>query len=84
MGSNLWRRLRKIKEREFLKPNQENCHFIATIQKGGSYLVKLAEAGYFIIQGEFGVFGIYVQNFYVIRFSHDYIRSFGLTAALSF
>ena len=61
-----------------------SMYYNATARSGDIYSTKLDETDYSNIQGGFGVFGIYVRNFYVIRFSKDYIRSYGFEPALSF
>jgi hypothetical protein len=60
-----------------------SIYYNATARSSDLFSVKLDETDYSNIQGGFGIFGIYIRNFCVIRFSKDYIRSYGFTPALS-
>lgn len=57
-------------------------YYNSTARGRDLYSVKLDETDYSNIQGGYGVFGIYNKSNYVLRFTHDYIRSFGYKPGL--
>jgi len=58
-------------------------YYNSTARGRDSYSVKLDETDYSNIQGGYGVFGVYNKSYWVIRFKHDYIRSFGYIPGLT-
>ncbi|MBI9072416.1 MAG: DUF4249 family protein [Melioribacteraceae bacterium] len=53
----------------------------AELEEGFSITVN--EANYTNIEGGIGIFGSYIKQYRAIKFSHDYIRSFGYTPGLT-
>lgn len=58
-------------------------YYFATARSRDIYSIKLDETDYTNINGGFGVFGVYMRTFWVLRFTHDYIKSFGYTPGLT-
>ncbi|MFZ6031764.1 MAG: DUF4249 family protein [Melioribacter sp.] len=59
-----------------------SVYYNTTAKANNTFSVKLDETDYSNITGGFGVFGAYNRNYYVLRFTHDYIRSFGYIPGL--
>lgn len=58
-------------------------YYFATARSRDIYSVKLDETDYSNIKGGFGVFGVYMRTYWVLRFTHQYINSFGYTPGLT-
>ncbi|MCX7875728.1 MAG: DUF4249 domain-containing protein [Melioribacteraceae bacterium] len=58
-------------------------YYFATARSRDIYSVKLDETDYTNIKGGYGVFGVYMRTYWVLRFTHDYIKSFGYTPGLT-
>lgn len=59
-----------------------STYYNTTANANNAYSIKLDETDYSNISGGYGVFGVYNRNYYVLRFAHDYIRSFGYIPGL--
>ncbi|MGK9477129.1 DUF4249 family protein [Melioribacter sp. OK-6-Me] len=59
-----------------------SIYYNTTANADNAFSVKLDEKDYSNIKGGYGVFGAYNRNYYVLRFTHDYIRSFGYIPGL--
>jgi len=69
---------------EVISLNEElSFYYNATARSRDLYSVVLDESDFSSIGGGYGIFGIYMKSRYVIRFTHEYIRSFGYTPGLS-
>lgn len=60
-----------------------STYYNSTARSRDAYSVKLDETDYSNVTGGYGVFGVYNRNYYVIRFTHAYIRSFGYFPGLT-
>lgn len=58
-------------------------YYFATARSRDIYSIKLDETDYSNINGGYGVFGVYMRTYWVLRFTHQYINSFGYTPGLS-
>ncbi len=58
-------------------------YYFATARNRDIYSIKLDETDYTNINGGYGVFGVYMKTFWVLRFTHQYINSFGYTPGLT-
>jgi hypothetical protein len=69
---------------EIISLNDElSKYYNSTNRSLDSYSVKLNETDYSNIINGYGIFGVYVRKYTVIRFTHAYIESFGYTPGLS-
>lgn len=59
-----------------------SAYYNATARGGDLYSVKLDETDYSNIDGGYGIFGIYIKNYYVLPMSPEYIQSFGYLPGL--
>ncbi|MCX6173462.1 MAG: DUF4249 family protein [Ignavibacteriales bacterium] len=60
-----------------------SLYYNSTARSGDVYSIKLDETDYSNINGGFGIFGIYMKSQWAIRFSNDFIKSFGYTPAFN-
>ncbi len=60
-----------------------SIYYNTTANANNAFSVKLDEKDYSNIKGGYGIFGAYNRNYYVLRFKHDYIRSFGYIPGLT-
>jgi hypothetical protein len=58
-------------------------YYFATARNRDIYSVKLDETDYSNINGGYGVFGVYMRTYWVLRFTHQYINSFGYIPGLT-
>ncbi|MEW6195045.1 MAG: DUF4249 family protein [Bacteroidota bacterium] len=69
---------------EVLSLNEElSFYYNATARDRDIYSVKLDETDFSNIENGYGLFGVYMRTYHVMRFSHDYIRSFGYEPGLT-
>lgn len=58
-------------------------YYFATARSRDIYSIKLDETDYTNINGGYGVFGVYMRTYWVLKFTHQYINSFGYTPGLT-
>ncbi len=69
---------------EVLSLNEElSFYYNGTIRGNDHYSVKLDETDFSNIENGSGLFGVYMRSYFVIRFKHSYISSFGYIAGLA-
>ena len=69
---------------EVLSLNEElSFYYNGTARSGDIYSVKLDETDYSNIENGSGLFGVYMRTYSLLRFKHDYIKSFGYTPGLT-
>ncbi|MBI1939840.1 MAG: DUF4249 family protein [Ignavibacteriales bacterium] len=69
---------------EVLSLNQElSKYYNSTVRGLDPYSVKLDETDYSNIENGYGIFGVYMRSYRVIKFTHKYIESFGYKPGLS-
>lgn len=61
-----------------------SLYYDGTVRSGDAYSVKLDATDYSNINGGLGIFGIYNKATATIRFSQNYIKSFGYVSALPY
>lgn len=68
---------------EVLSLNEElSFYYNATARDRDIYSVKLDETDFSNITNGYGLFGVYMRTYHVMRFTHEYIRSFGYEPGL--
>ncbi|MDQ7816854.1 MAG: DUF4249 family protein [Melioribacteraceae bacterium] len=60
-----------------------SVYYNSTARSRDIYSVKLDETDFSNISGGYGIFGVYMRDYHVLRFTHAYIRSFGYTPGLT-
>lgn len=69
---------------EVLSLNDElSFYYNATARSEDIYSVKLDETDFSSIKNGYGLFGVYMRAYYVLKFTHAYIRSFGYEPSLT-
>lgn len=69
---------------EVLSLNEElSFYYNGTIRGSDHYSVKLDETDFSNIENGYGLFGVFMRTYYVIRFKHSYIHSFGYVPGVS-
>jgi hypothetical protein len=59
-----------------------SLYYNSTARGRDIYSVKLDETDFSNIRGGFGIFGVYMRDYHVLRFTHAYINSFGYIPGL--
>lgn len=69
---------------EVLSLNDElSFYYNATARGEDIYSVKLDETDFSSIKNGYGLFGVYMRAYYVLKFTHVYIKSFGYEPGLT-
>lgn len=60
-----------------------SVYYNSTARGRDIYSVKLDETDFSNISGGYGIFGVYMRDYHVLWFTHNYIRSFGYIPGLT-
>lgn len=60
-----------------------SVYYNSTARGRDIYSVKLDETDFSNINGGYGIFGVYMRDYHVLWFTHNYIRSFGYIPGLT-